>query len=341
MSNSICHAFVSCHKGCGFQSIQDAIDGAPSDESRYVIYVCNGIYHEKIMVHRNNITLLGESAEYTVICAATANGSINEKGDKFGTAGSRTVQVSGKGFCACHITIENRFDYITNQEKAANDPSKLIDTQAVALLIAQGADQAQFKNVKLLSYQDTLFLQDGRSYFENCTIAGTVDFIFGAGIGLFKGCNIVARNRQDIETGGVYGYLTAPATHIHQTFGLVFKDCRLTKEDGVPVNSYALGRPWHPTTSFHDGFYADPNALGHCAFIECDIDEHIFGWDKMHGWDKTKQRIWFYAEDARFWEFNNKGDGAVVVSKRPQLTEQMLNEYADEKLLAMWQPSFI
>ncbi|CAH8242787.1 hypothetical protein VAEKB19_80006 [Vibrio aestuarianus] len=61
----------------------------------------------------------------------------------------------------------------------------------------------------------------------------------------------------------------------------------------------------------------------------------------MHGWDKTKQRIWFYAEDARFWEFNNKGDGAVVVPKRPQLTEQMLNDYTDEKLLAMWQPTFI
>ncbi|CAH8242786.1 hypothetical protein VAEKB19_80005 [Vibrio aestuarianus] len=50
LSNSICHAFVSCYKGCGFQSIQDAIDSAPSDESRYVIYAMAFIMRRSLFI---------------------------------------------------------------------------------------------------------------------------------------------------------------------------------------------------------------------------------------------------------------------------------------------------
>ncbi|MDT9694187.1 hypothetical protein Q5762_38830, partial [Streptomyces sp. P9(2023)] len=86
-----------------------------------------------------------------------------------------------------------------------------------------------------------------------------------------------------------------------QSFGLVFKDCRLKKETDVPAKSYALGRPWHPTTTFADGRYADPNAVGHAVFINCEMDDHIYGWDKMSGKDIDQQTIWFYPEDSRFW----------------------------------------
>lgn len=57
---------------------------------------------------------------------------------------------------------------------------------AVALLIGEhDGDKAEFKNVQLESYHDTLYVSAGRRYFERCQIMGTVDFIFGGGTELF------------------------------------------------------------------------------------------------------------------------------------------------------------
>ncbi|MEI8635093.1 pectinesterase family protein [Vibrio sp. PP-XX7] len=52
--------------------------------------------------------------------------------------------------------------------KSDEDPTKLKHTQAVALLVSHYGDRAQFKDVRLVSYHDTLYLYAGRSYFEKC-----------------------------------------------------------------------------------------------------------------------------------------------------------------------------
>lgn len=54
--------------------------------------------------------------------------------------------------------------------------------------------------------------------------------------------------------------------------------------------SYGLGRPWHPTTTFEDGRYADPNAIGQTVFLNTSMDDHIYGWDKMSGKDKQGEK---------------------------------------------------
>jgi len=324
-----------------FQSIQQAIDSAPADESSYVIYIRNGIYKEKLEVDRNKIYLIGEDRDRTIITATTANSMINDAtGKKFGTFGSRTVSINAHDFSARSLTIENGFDFPANQAKSADDPSRQRGTQAVALLVAHKGDRAQFKDVKLTSYQDTLYLRAGRSYFDQSNISGTVDFIFGHGTGLFENSDIIARNRDDVTSGNTYGYMTAPSTNIDKNYGLVFKHCHLLKEDGVPVNSYGLGRPWHPTTKFKDGRYADPNAIGHAAFLNCKMDDHIYGWDKMSGKDINKNKIWFYPEDSRFWEFETTGDSLKHnQNTRPQLSTEQAKQYTTHNILTSWQPT--
>ncbi len=126
-----------------------------------------------------------------------------------------------------------------------------------------------------------------------------------------RSLRIIARNRSDIAPP--YGYITAPATQADEKFGLFIINSKLSKEAGVPAKSFALGRPWHPTTQFSDGRYADPNAIGLAAFINCDIDDHIYGWDKMSGKDKAGEKIWFYPEDSRFYESANRGPGGREV----------------------------
>ncbi|WGY45473.1 pectinesterase family protein [Vibrio sp. ABG19] len=330
---------VVAQDGSGdFISVQQAIDAAPRDNQQFVIYIRNGVYKERLNISRDRLYLIGEDREHTIITASYANGTLDKNGVRMGTSGSRTVYVDANDFKARTLTIENGFDFIANQAKSDDDPSKLQHTQAVALMVSRTADRAQFKDVNLVGYQDTLYLRGGRSVFEQSRISGTVDFIFGHGTGLFKQAEIIARDRDDVESGGVYGYITAPSTNINQPFGLVFKDCRIIKEPGVPANSYGLGRPWHPTTTFSDGRYADPNAIGHAAFINCEMDNHIYGWDRMSGKDINQQPIWFYPSDSRFWEYGNWGEGAVSVAQRPQLSDEDNLAYQDNVILAGWEP---
>ncbi len=328
---------VSLDGSADYASIQQAIDNAPNNDQPYVIYIQNGTYKEKLHITRPNIYLIGEDRDKTIITATTANSMLNDEGKKFGTFGSRTVAIDAEGFSARSLTIENGFDFPANQRKAKDDPTRQKGTQAVALLISHNGDKAQFKDVNLSSYQDTLYVRAGRSYFDESRIEGTVDFIFGHGTALIQNSDIVARYREDTEAGEPLGYLTAPATNIESPFGIVFKDCNLTKEANVPAGSYGLGRPWHPTTKFEDGRYADPNAIGHTAFINCQMDDHIYGWDKMSGKDINGEKIWFQPEDSRFWEYASKGAGAKT-DKRPQLSTTDAEKYTTNNILNGWQP---
>lgn len=328
---------VSPDGSADYASIQQAIDSAPKNEQPYVIYIQNGTYQEKLHITRPNIYLIGEDRDKTIITATTANSMLDEQGKKFGTFGSRTVAIDAKGFSARSLTIENGFDFPANQRKAKDDPTRQRGTQAVALLISHNGDKAQFKDVNLSSYQDTLYVRAGRSYFDESRITGTVDFIFGHGTTLIENSEIVARYREDTEAGKPLGYLTAPATDINSPFGIVFKDCNLTKEANVPAASYGLGRPWHPTTSFSDGRYADPDAIGHTAFINCQMDDHIYGWDKMSGKDINGEKIWFQPEDSRFWEYASQGAGAKK-DNRPQLSKAQTDKYTTDNILNGWQP---
>ncbi|WP_165312312.1 pectinesterase family protein [Vibrio ziniensis] len=329
---------VSQDGSASYTSIQQAIDSAPDGEQPFVIYIKNGVYQEKLHITRPNIYLIGEDRDKTIITATTANSMKDENGKNFGTFGSRTVSIDALDFKARSLTIENGFDYPANQAKAKDDPTRQKGTQAVALLVSHNGDRAQFKDVNLVSYQDTLYLRAGRSYFDDSQISGTVDFIFGHGTALIENSDIVARYRDDVKEGEPLGYITAPATDIASPFGLVFKNCNLTKETNVPAGSYGLGRPWHPTTQFSDGRYADPNAIGHTAFINCQMDDHIYGWDKMSGKDINGEKIWFQPQDSRFWEHANQGKGATQSAERPQLNGSDIAKYTTQSILSNWQP---
>ncbi|WP_432464330.1 pectinesterase family protein [Agarivorans sp. QJM3NY_33] len=338
--NHIQQVTVSLQADADFSSIQQALDNAPDDHSPYLIYIANGRYQEKIKVTRANTQLIGESQTHCIVSATMANGMIDSQGRKFATFNSYTLCIDAADVQIRSLSIENGFDFPANAAKAEGDPSKLKHTQAVALALGDNADRVQLIDLDLQSYQDTLYLRAGRCYLSHCRIAGTIDFIFGGGVALIDKCEIVARNREAQHHEQVYGYISAPCTDIKQTHGLVFRHCQLSKEPGVPANSYALGRPWHPTTQFSDGNYADPKAIGHVAFINCELDDHLYGWDKMSGRDIQQNIIWFRPENSRFWEYNNSGAGAKSRDKqRPQLTEQQMQHYQLEHIFGDWRPS--
>lgn len=325
-----------------FPNVQAALDAAPTEGKKpFRIFINPGNYYEKLVVAKPNIHLIGSDKNTTRIYYDAYAGQQSTdpgatKGQIWGTPGSATLIIRAANIHLRQLTIENTFDFLANDALANDDPTRIANSQAVALHLDNGSDRFLAQGVRLLGYQDTLYVNSGRSWFDKSFIAGNVDFIFGKGNALFTQSEIKTLGRG--KHYSPHGYLTAPSTHIHSEFGLTFINCILTRDQSVPDNSTALGRPWHPTTQFADGRYADPNAIGKTVIINSWMDSHISrdGWHSMGGTAKDGSKTQFLPGDARFFEYNSKGPGAAINHKRRQLDEESLKNYTKEKILGDW-----
>lgn len=187
----------------------------------------------------------------------------------FGTGASATLTVSGSRVEFRDLSVENDFDYVQNSLLRREDPSVRMGLQAVAVFTRPESTDTVFKNCTFISWQDTVFADGAENRFENCTIYGNVDFIFGRSHAVFSGCTA-------ISTGE--GFVAAPSTPGNVEKGLCFENCTITCTDDVADASVYLARPWHPSER------TDTNS--HVSFVNCRLDRHINGqlWTTM--WDK-------------------------------------------------------
>lgn len=305
-----------------YRTLGGALDAAPAESPEpHVIYIRDGRYYEKLSVEKPNIHLVGESRDGTVLTYDAAAGHTRPEGGTWGTRGSFTLRVVAPRFRLENMTVENGFDYPANAAKPEDDPTRLQGTQAVALLLAQGSDQAVLTDCRLSGYQDTLFADAGRAYFHRCEILGHVDFIFGAGQVVFDDCDIVSRDRGDAVNNG---YIAAPSTLKSQPYGFLFLDSRLRKEHpAMAAGSVALGRPWRPS--------GNPQSAGSAVYVNVHMDDHIGaqGWDQMAG---------FPPEEARLFEYGSSGPGALASPSRRVLTDSEAEYYTVSQVLRGWDP---
>lgn len=314
-----------------FHTIGAALGSLPvNGAERAVILVRNGRYREKLTIDRPRVTLVGESRDSAVVTYDAIADTPSPGGGTYGTRGSFTLRIAAPDFRAEHLTIENAFDYLGNARKAPSDSTKRRNAQGVALAIDGEADRASFEDVRITGHQDTLFPNVGRSYFHRCIVAGSVDFIFGAGRAVFDDCDIVSRDRGSATNNG---YITAPSTPRAQAAGFVFVRSRLKKESpAMAPGSVTLGRPWHP--------FANAELVPSAVYIACWMDDHIGarGWDRMSMTDSTGSRIWWEPGSARFYEYHSTGPGAVASPARRQLTGAEASRYAVDVVLDGWRP---
>lgn len=300
-----------------YPSIAGALEAAAADRSgRWVtIRIAAGDYREKPVVTRDRVHLIGSGQGRTRLhfdaVAQTAK-AYHRAG--WGTPGSATLTIDAKDVTVAGITVENRYDYLANDRLPDGDSGKIGNPQAVALLLDIHSDRVLLDRVDLLGYQDTLFANGGRGLIRNSLIAGNIDFIFGNGQLLIEDSEIRSRRRSaSYQPGEFQSFIAAPSTQLSQEHGIIFYRSRLTREAGVPGGAVALARPWHPTTTFADGRYADPRAVGQVSFIDCFMDAHIHPahWTEMKGTarDGTMRDI-FRAQDSRFLEVGSYGPGA-------------------------------
>ncbi|HEX2189557.1 MAG TPA: pectate lyase [Longimicrobiaceae bacterium] len=314
-----------------YRGIARAVADAPEAAAApYVVRVRAGRYREKLNVEKPGVHLLGESREGTVLTWDAAAGHRSPGGWTYGTRGSWTLRVAAPDFRLESMTVENAFDYPGNAAKEEADSTRVAGAQAVAVMLDEGSDRAVFRDCAVTGHQDTLFPDAGRSWFERCTVAGSVDFVFGAGTAVFVDSDIVSRDRGSRTNNG---YVAAPSTPASQPYGFVFLRSRLRRETpGMAPASVSLGRPWHPSGNPH----ASPSAV----FLDSWMDDHVApeGWASMNSRDAAGHRETREPGRARFREHGTTGPGAATGPGRPQLPPDQLAAYSVERVLAGWHP---
>lgn len=267
------------------KTVGEAIARVPENNpKRFVIFVKKGVYKEQIKIPANKpfVSLVGESAETTKLTFNLTNKATGS------TSASYSFYVGGHDFYAENLTFENSFGK---------------GSQAVAVLT--DADRLIFKNCRFLGWQDTFYAKNGRQYFENCYIAGAVDFIFGQAAAVFENCEI--HSKAD-------GYIAAPMRFAaDEASGFVFDNCKLTGENSD--KGVFLARPWRD--------------YGRTVFLNTKMDAHI----RAEGWNN-----WLPEREktAYFAEYNSSGAGAKPnerVKWSRQLSEAEAKNFQPENFL--------
>ncbi|MBF6025287.1 pectinesterase family protein [Lysobacter niastensis] len=319
-------------------TVAAAIASAPvQGNTPFRILIARGRWHEKLVVDRPHVQLIGEDRTGSVLGFDAAAGMARPDGEPWGTWGCASVIVRAPDFHARNLTIENSFDYVGNLLAPKFEPIGPNGAQAVALMLDAGSERTFLQDVDLHGHQDTLFADAGRSLFSRCRITGSVDFIFGGGNALFEDCELHSRFRPGKER---QGYVAVPCTPSAQAYGLTFMRCRLTRETQVPDASVALGRAWRPGRTFPDGKYGDPDAVGAATYLSCRMDAHIDpqGWDAMGYTARDGARVMLPPEAARLFEHDSRGPGAHRSPTRRQLDRDALAAYARDRILGGWHP---
>jgi pectinesterase len=276
-------AIVAADGSGDFTSVQDAISAAPMrtghDDPRWFILVRPGTYRERIHVQRErgNILVRGEDAARTVIVFDQHANLPGPDGKPIGTFRTPTVWIDADGMMWEDITLAN--------DAGRPGPRAGAPPVAQALALRVDGDRVVFRRCRFLGWQDTILLNRGRQYFEDCYIEGHVDFIFGGATAYFARCHVHCL---------ADGYITAASTPEGTAHGYVFADCRITGADGV--RTY-LGRPWRD--------------FARTVFLRTEMSAAVRpeGW---HNWNKP------HAETTTFYaEYGSTGPGANEAARVP------------------------
>lgn len=262
-----------------FTTIQAAVDKYATNTKRLVIYVKAGTYTEQVNVPKSCkfLTIVGDGD--TTVITGSRNVALMTGMTTFKSA---TLIVTGEGFIGRSFRVQNTAGAAGHQ----------------AVAVRCSADKVAFYQVTIDSFQDTLYAHTFRQYYRNCTIQGTVDFIFGNAAASFQSCTVVAKKTTILGQQNTYS--AQGRTDPHQSTGLSFQNCTF---DGTPelkanttfYKTY-LGRPWKPYSV--------------CVVLKSDLLGHIdpTGWLP---WNTSTYGLY----TSYFAEYQNFGAGSSTANR--------------------------
>jgi pectinesterase len=214
---------VNAASEVAYHTVQSAIDALSAEGG--TVLIAPGSYREKLTIAHDNVTLAGTG---------------RKPGDVVLVYGDSAMTAGGTFKSATRFTMRN----LTVSNDWWLDPAHS-PSQAVALSLT--GDAAVASDVRLLGHQDTLFVNNGqggkptRAYFEDCYIAGHVDFIFGNAKAFFRKCQLHGEEHESVM------YTAQSRNAPDEDSAFVFEDCRLTVDGDA--HNISLGRPWRDYAS--------------------------------------------------------------------------------------------
>ena len=248
---------------------------APVDENGDSRPDMNGQNNHMTEIRKSNISLIGQSKEGVTIW----NHPVVE-----GISYTATIHLNNTNdFYAQDLTLENQFNYWGAHGGSSG--------AGRAVAFWDRGNRSILKNVALMSWQDTYYSDnsspDYRGYFENCDLAGVVDWICGNGDIWFEKCNLIVRDR----TGN---NIAAPNTEVGQAWGYVFNNCTIRPETDKPTqlkgNDWTLARPWNNSPA--------------CTFL----NTKMYTQPRTYGWNRMTSGL-----VVRFHEYNSVDDSNTPI----------------------------
>ncbi|XP_057806048.1 pectinesterase-like [Salvia miltiorrhiza] len=256
-----------------FKTINDAIASLPKEnnDSFIVIHIKAGVYNENVDIPKglNKIVLVGDGPTATRL---TGKRSMAGGHQTYYTA---TLATNGDDFLAKDLAVENTAGPEGYQ----------------ALAVRVSGDRSILYNVHMDGYQDTLCADIYRQYYRNCTITGTIDYVFGNSVALFQDCTFVTRkpgpSQECVVTAQGRFDLKSNSAIIIQNGRFIAEQAFL---DVKPKIASYLGRPW--------------KELSTTIIMQSDIG----GFIEPEGWAPW---IGAYGLDTCYYvEYENRGPGA-------------------------------
>ena len=318
-------AVVAADGSGDYKTVQEAIDAAPVDRAfPWLIFIKNGEYkgHVDVPANKPYLHFIGQERDKVIITDDKLCGGDNAVHVSVGA----TVVVNSNNCYFDNLTLENSWGH-----------DKQAGPQALALNTA--GDRTVFKNVAMLSYQDTWITpstSNYRVYAKDCFIEGAVDFIYNSG-------NIYIDNTTLYINRKSGGYIVAPSHAADVKWGYVFMNCTITAPGNPAETDVWLGRPWHnqPKTVFI-------NTTAEVTIPAAGWYEKMGGlpalWAEYNTMDGDGNPVDLSQRRSSYWKEGENGEQVWVHNVKNVLTAEEAAQYTVKNVLSgsdNWQPEII
>ncbi|KAK8511290.1 hypothetical protein V6N13_013707 [Hibiscus sabdariffa] len=282
-----------------YKTVGEAVAEIPKKNTkRVVIHIKAGVYTERIDIPKGmtKVMFIGDGPTKTII---TESVSVDKTKPKPTTFHTQTVAATGISFIAKDIGFENSIGPEGHQ----------------AVALRASGDMQAFYNCHFNGYQDTLYAHIGRQFYRDCTMTGTIDFLFGDARAVFQNCLLLVRKPMANQNCIV---IAQGKQYTESKGGYVFQNCTISGDkDYLPLkdkNLSYLNRPWREFATV--------------IIMQSQIDDIIqpVGYIPMNG-DKG-------LETSYYVEFGNRGPGSKTDQRAKWGGIKQLDETAIKQFTA-------
>lgn len=205
--------------------LANILNGTKSSK-RLFIFLPKGVYNlgdaVETTISGYNISVIGQSADSTIIVTTP-----DYEVEGLGTAD--LIKNTSTNLYLQDLTLKNAFDYYNANSVGAAAALNDLGNYTVG------------KSVRMLSNEGTYYSMNNRtqSYWEDCDIHGTVDFICGGGDIRIKNSTLSLEPR--FTNGGGIRMIVAPRTLTK--FGYIFDNCKVV-DLAEGKGDWSFGRTW-------------------------------------------------------------------------------------------------